>query len=171
MIDDMAEPDSPIHYRSEVVETLTSLLYVWGSAGFQKDIVPNSGRGMDTIEIKVLWTLGSRGPARAADIAAALDAGASGVSKAVAKLRAAGLVERQPSATDLRAHILRLTPEGHRVAQELHDVGDAMMTEIFSTWESKDVTTLTALLGRFAADFDRYAKGLHGDRAAGADHE
>jgi len=160
MIDDMADPDAPIHYRSEVVETLTSLLYVWGSTGFQKDIAPNSGRGMDTIEIKVLWTLGSRGPARAADIAASLDAGASGVSKAVAKLRVAGLVEREPSPSDLRSHILRLTPEGLRVAQELHDVGDAMMSEIFSTWESKDVTTLTALLGRFAADFDRYASHL-----------
>lgn len=167
MIDGMAEPDSPIHYRSEVVETLTSLLYVWGSAGFQKDIVPNSGRGMDTLEIKVLWTLGSRGPARAADIASVLEAGASGVSKAVAKLRASGLVERQASATDNRSHILGLTTDGHRVAQELHDVGDAMMSDIFSTWESKDVAALTGLLARFAGDFDRYARALH-DRPGSA---
>lgn len=166
---DGSTPDSrldevPLHYRSPVVETMTALLTVWWSPRFQRDIVGVHGRDFSTIEIRMLWTLGSRGPCRGSELAEALSASAPSVSKAAAKLHDAGLVVREPSPHDQRSHTLHLTPAGRAVAQRLYDVGDDMVAEIFADWKPADVSTLSTLLSRFADESQRYASRLHRDR-------
>ena len=150
-----------LHYRSAVVENITTLLNIWMSPRFQRDIVTDRHRAMSGLEVRILWALSSQGPARPSDLAASLGMGAPTVSKAIAKLDASGLVLREPSATDQRAHILHLSAEGRRAAQELYDVGDAMVTEIFTDWASDDVTQLSALLARFVAESEAYARRIH----------
>ncbi|MCS5715438.1 MarR family transcriptional regulator [Herbiconiux sp. CPCC 205716] len=161
----MSADERPLHYRSPVVEAMTSLLTVWWSPRFQRDIVGEHGRDLSTIEIRMLWTLGSRGPSRGAELAEALSASAPSVSKAAAKLHGAGLVTREPSTADQRSHTLHLTVEGRAVAQRLYDVGDEMVTEIFASWPGSDVETLSGLLQRFADDSQQYARRLRRDRA------
>lgn len=160
----MSADERPLHYRSPVVETMTSLLTVWWSPQFQRDIVGDDGRDLSTIEIRMLWTLGSQGPSRGAELAEALSASAPSVSKAAAKLHRAGLVTREPSPSDQRSHTLHLTASGRAVAQRLYDVGDEMVTEIFASWPGADVEALSGLLERFASDSQQYARRLRRTR-------
>lgn len=150
-----------IHYRSTVVENMTTLLNIWWSPRFQRDIVADRHRGMSTIEVRILWTLGSLGPSRSSEIAAALNAGAPTVSKAISRLDAAGLVTREPDSSDQRSHTLHLTTEGRAAAQELYDVGDAMVSDIFSDWDDADVSQLSTLLSRFVDESEKYARRIH----------
>jgi DNA-binding MarR family transcriptional regulator len=150
-----------IHYRSSVVENMTTLLNIWWSPRFQRDIVAERHRSMSTIEVRILWTLGSLGPSRSSEIATALNAGAPSVSKALSRLQAAELVTREPDARDQRSHTVHLTGEGRAAAQELYDVGDAMVSEIFSGWNEADVTQLSTLLARFVDESEKYASRIH----------
>jgi len=156
-----SEPQPRLHYRSAVVQSVTTLLNIWHSPRFQHDIVTERHRALSTLEVRVLWTLGSLGPSRPSELSTALDATATSLSKAIAKLDAAGLVTREPSASDQRSHTLHLTPEGREAAQELYDVGDAMVADIFSGWSDRDVSQLSVLLARFVDDADRYARRIH----------
>jgi DNA-binding MarR family transcriptional regulator len=152
-----------IHYRSAVVENMTALLNTWWSPRFQRDIVADRLRGLSTIDIRALWTLGSLGPLRSSDLAAALAAGAPSVSKCVARLDAAGLVTREPNPVDQRAHTLHLTAAGREAAQQVYDVGDAMVGEIFADWDEADVEQLSSLLARFVAESQTFAKKIQRD--------
>jgi DNA-binding MarR family transcriptional regulator len=158
-VSDETEPQ--LHYRSDLVQSMTSLLAVWHSPRFQRDIVAERHRSLSTLEVRLLWTLGSLGPSRPSALSAALDATPTSVSKAIAKLHAAGLVVRAPSPTDRRSHTLHLSDEGRRAAQELYDVGDAMVTEIFTGWDERDVARLSALLARFVDESEGYARRIH----------
>lgn len=160
------EPDDAlrIHYRSGVVERMTSLLNIWWSPKFQHDIVSERNRALSTIEVRILWTLGSRGPSRPSELAEALDASAPNLSKALAKLDAAGLVTRERNASDQRSHTIHLSAVGRLAAQELYDVGDEMVGEIFAEWEERDIQQLTVLLARFVDDSERFARRIDRDR-------
>ena len=158
-----SEPQPRLHYRSAVVQNVTTLLNIWHSPRFQHDIVTERHRALSTLEVRVLWTLGSLGPSRPSELSTALDATATSVSKAVAKLDAAGLVTREPSPSDQRSHTLHLTSEGREAAQELYDVGDAMVADIFAGWSEGDVSQLSALLARFVDGADTYARRIHTD--------
>lgn len=162
------DDDLSIHYRSLVVERTTALLNIWMHPRFQHDIVPSSHR-LSTNEIRVLWLLGSLGSSTSAKLADVAGIGAPSLSKAVAKLDAARLVERVPSTTDGRSHTLHLTAEGRKAAQQVYDVGDAMAAEIFDDWEEKDVLALSSLLDRFVTDAEAFARRLRG-RAEGDPH-
>jgi DNA-binding MarR family transcriptional regulator len=167
--DDEGADGLRFHYRSSVVEKMIALLNVWNSPRFLHDIVGERGRGLGTLEVRVLWTLGSLGPSRASELAAALATSAPNISKAVAKLDMSGLVERMPNAVDQRSHTLRLTAEGRRITQGLYDVGDAMVGDIFSRWDDGDVAAFTELMVRFADDSQAHARRLRdGGDADGA---
>ena len=153
-----------IHYRSAVVENVTALLNIWWSPRFQHDIVAERHRDMSTLEVRILWMLGSLGPTRARELVTALGTGAPSVSKAISKLDVAGLITREPDLDDQRSHTLHLTAEGREAAQSLYDVGDAMVAEIFTDWDDADVSQLSALLGRFVAESASYARRIHNAR-------
>jgi len=150
-----------IHYRSAVVESVTALLNIWHSPRFQHDIVTERHRALSTLEVRLLWTLGSLGPSRPSELSAALDATPTSVSKAISKLDVAGLVTREPNSDDQRSHTLHLTAEGREAAQSLYDVGDAMVADIFSEWPEQDVAQLSALLSRFVEESASYARRIH----------
>jgi DNA-binding MarR family transcriptional regulator len=152
-----------IHYRSTVVENVTALLNIWWSPRFQRDVVGERHRDLSTIEVRLLWTLGSLGPSRPSELADALTSGAPSVSKAAARLESSGLVTRRPSPDDHRSHLLELTKEGRRITQDLYDVGDAMVAEIFTEWDDRDAAALGALLERFVGDSRRYARRIRTD--------
>ena len=156
-----ADGDGRIHYRSTVVENMTALLNIWWAPRFQRDIVGDRYRGMSTIDVRIIWTLGSLGPNTPSAIAEALASGAPSISKALARLDAAGLVVRELNTVDQRSHTIHLTAQGRNAAQEFYDVGDAMVSDIFSDWNERDVSQLSALLERFVAESEGYARRIH----------
>jgi DNA-binding MarR family transcriptional regulator len=156
-----ADKDLSIHYRSLVVERTTALLNLWLHPKFQLSIVPSNYR-LGPTEIRVLWFLGSRGSSTSTELAEASGAGAPSISKAVAKLDVAGLVERRPDGADRRSHTLHLTVEGRTAAQQVYDVGDAMAAEIFASWDEADVLAFSGLLDRFVTDAEVFARRVAG---------
>jgi len=161
VLSDTVSTEPRIHYRSAVVENVTALLNIWHSPRFQHDIVTERHRALSTLEVRLLWTLGSLGPSRPSELSAALDATPTSVSKAISKLDVAGLVAREPDLDDQRSHTLHLTADGREAAQSLYDVGDAMVADIFTDWDDADVSQLSALLGRFVAESASYARRIH----------
>lgn len=156
-----AGDETPMHYRSAVVQNMTALLNIWWAPRFQRDIVGERYRGMSTLDVRILWTLGSLGPSTPSTVAEALAAGAPSVSKALARLDAEGLVVREINKSDQRSHTVLLTADGRTAAQEFYDVGDAMVADIFSGWNENDVSQLGVLLERFVGESEEYARRIH----------
>lgn len=150
-----------LHYRSAVAQNVTTLLNIWWSPKFQHDVVGPRHRDLSTIEVRLLWKLGSLGPMRPSEMSAELGSGAPSVSKAIKRLDAAGLVSREPSPSDQRSHTVRLTAKGRQVAQDLYDAGDTMVADIVVDWDESDVAQLGALLARFTSESESYARRIH----------
>ncbi|RFA07658.1 hypothetical protein B7R21_15930 [Subtercola boreus] len=159
------EREPRLHYRSDLVQNMTSLLTMWHSPRFHRDILTERNRSLSTLEMRLIWTLGSMGASRPSELSTALDATATSVSKAIAKMDDAGFIIREPSPDDHRSHTVLLTPEGRRAAQEIYDVGDVMVTEIFADWTEEDVSQFSALLARFATESETFARRIHRDTA------
>jgi DNA-binding MarR family transcriptional regulator len=75
--------------------------------------------GLDIPEWRVLATLSSRGSATAQAIVASTRTHKSTISRAVATLTRRELIEREGSADDGRAVLLRLSDKGHAMMREI----------------------------------------------------
>jgi DNA-binding MarR family transcriptional regulator len=150
-----------MHYRSDLVQLLTDLQGLWSHPAFGRRMVGVRGYELSPTEVRVLWTLGGRGPMRSSALADLLDTGAPTVSKAVARLEQRGHVRRIQDAVDGRAQDVMLTDHGIEVARSLFEAGDDMMVHLLEGWDGDDVRALTTyverLVGRartFATDLD-----------------
>jgi DNA-binding MarR family transcriptional regulator len=78
----------------------------------------------------------------------------STVSRHVAQLDRAGLVERTPDPDDRRAHRLQLTEAGRNRLHEAFERRRALLRRAVGHWDPDDVELLDRLLGRFVDDLD-----------------
>jgi DNA-binding MarR family transcriptional regulator len=102
---------------------------------------------------------GGDGPSQQA-ISAALGIDRATVVSLVDELERRGLVRRTPNSRDRRAHALRATPGGQRLAAEAHVLMDACedaFTGVLTTAERKQLTTL---LDRLFTASSRAAKSV-----------
>lgn len=108
-----------------------------------------SGDGVEWAAYGLLFQLVGGGPRRSSALAEAACVDPSTVSRQVAQLVKAGLVERQSDPEDGRASILVATPRGEAVyAAKLAHRHD-LFTQLLEGWSASDVATLTELLARF----------------------
>lgn len=149
-----------MHYRSDLVGLLTDLQGIWSDPAFGRRLPGVREHGLSSMEVRVLWTLGSRGPLRGSALADLLGTGAPTVSKAVAKVEERGWLERRRDETDGRAHDLVLTDEGARIAKDLFDAGDDMMDELLADWTESDVRAVTGYLERLLERSRVFASAL-----------
>jgi MarR family transcriptional regulator for hemolysin len=77
---------------------------------------------------------------------------APNVSRLVESLVGAGLVERHPDPKDRRNRILKITPEGASVADELHKRSVIERRRVFDGFTETDLTALTETLDRLDAN-------------------
>ncbi|WP_166404704.1 MarR family winged helix-turn-helix transcriptional regulator [Labedella endophytica] len=152
-----------MHYRSDLVGLLTDLQGIWSDPAFGRRLPGIREHGLSAMEVRVLWTLGFRGPLRGSALADLLGTGAPTVSKAVAKVEARGWVDRHRDEADGRAHDLVLTDAGKAVARDLFDAGDAMMDELLADWTDDDVRAVTGYLDRLLTRSRTFASGLDTD--------
>jgi DNA-binding MarR family transcriptional regulator len=68
------------------------------------------------------------------------------LSKAIRKLEADGLVHREPSASDSRAMVVRLTPKGRRLVQQAVVAVEAADEAYFGVLSARKQTALRALM-------------------------
>jgi DNA-binding MarR family transcriptional regulator len=100
----------------------------------------------------VLTHLAETGPQRVGAIAHAVGTGPSTVSRQVAALVAAGLVERRADPDDGRAQLLALTEAGVRCCADGRRKRVELLATVLSRWPDETRQRLAELIGRFADD-------------------
>jgi DNA-binding MarR family transcriptional regulator len=117
----------------------------------------------DRAALVLLHPLVRLGPLRQGALAEHLHADPSTVSRHVAALVEEGLVRRVADESDGRATRLVVTDAGLAALEQLGRDRAAVVERVTAGWPEDDLTTLTALLGRFLDDL---AAALPGDAAA-----
>jgi DNA-binding MarR family transcriptional regulator len=122
-----------------------------------------SARSRDVVDLAayvLLVHLVTDGPQRLSQLADAVRSDPSTVSRQVAALVRAGLVERRADPADGRANWLVATEQGERVLRVNRQRRDAHLAAMLRDWEPAAVATLSALLERFNTDLDGYRAHL-----------
>lgn len=122
--------------------------------------------GVERAAYVLLARLVLEGPHRSNVLAEAVRSDPSTVSRQVAGLVRAGLVERRPDPDDGRACLLAASAEGLRVFAANRDRRNADITAITADWDEADRHAFVGLLDRFVADLAAH----HTDEAHPTDH-
>jgi len=112
------------------------------------------GETFDTGSFWLLKALAASGPLRVTDLAVCANLDASTVSRHVAQLHSAGLIERTPDPLDGRAQRVKLSDAGTaRFDAALRSRRD-LLEKSLESWEARDLEEFDRLLTRFAADVE-----------------
>ncbi|WP_106400529.1 MarR family winged helix-turn-helix transcriptional regulator [Actinocorallia populi] len=134
-----------------VLEAFSLIIGRWTAVGMADLILERAGVDADAASMTLLLELRrTGGAARPSHLAQATRTSASNVSKVLARMTRAGLVERAAEPDDLRAVSIVLTGEGHRTAELIDRTSVEMLGELLKDWPEDDVDRLGGLLGRFA---------------------
>jgi DNA-binding MarR family transcriptional regulator len=114
---------------------------------------PTSGDGVEWAAYGLLFQLVGTGPQRSSTLAETACVDPSTVSRQVAQLVKAGLVERQSDPEDGRASLLVATPAGRAVYQAKQEHREQMFARLLDGWSPADVEALTTLLTRLNDSF------------------
>lgn len=119
----------------------------------------------DTLEVVV-----ARGEARMSDVAAALRVDPSTATRAVARLEAAGLVERRRASADARSVVVAPTPAGLALRDRQVRIARGAMRALFNRFSPAEQAMLADLLDRLVAGLDELVADDAGlPRAASSD--
>lgn len=111
---------------------------------------------VDMAGYHVLVYLNVEGPQRAGELATAFHADPSTISRQVAGLVKAGLVERRADPGDGRASILAATDDGVRVIETERRRRARVIAAVLAGWSTEDRAAMTELLRRFRDDYQSY---------------
>ncbi|MEU9167075.1 MarR family transcriptional regulator [Streptomyces sp. NPDC048420] len=102
----------------------------------------------------VLTLIERHGDMRMSKLSELLAVDMSVTSRHVAHAAERGWIERSPDPADKRSRILRLTPAGRALLDQLSRRTSRMLAERLSDWSDEEVAQLTALMARLRASFD-----------------
>jgi DNA-binding MarR family transcriptional regulator len=114
-----------------------------------------SGVRLHPATLSTLATVYRHGPLRLTDIADALDLEPSRISKEVARLSTAGLVEARPDPTDRRASLLRTTASGRTAFERYRQAADDILAAALVEWSEADLAHAAEVLDRLARSVTR----------------
>ncbi|AXE83738.1 MarR family winged helix-turn-helix transcriptional regulator [Streptomyces sp. Go-475] len=106
---------------------------------------------LSLVSYTLLGHLEESGGCRATDLAAHYALDKSTVSRQVAALERAGLVERRPDAQDQRVQVLRLTQAGRRILAQVTESRRAAFRERLAHWPAADLARFADYLVRYNA--------------------
>jgi DNA-binding MarR family transcriptional regulator len=115
----------------------------------------------DTLDSGSFWllrTLAASGPQRVTDLAVYAGLDASTVSRHVAQLHSAGLIERAPDPADGRAQRVKLTTAGVARIDAALRARRTLLEKCLESWQPNELDQLDRLLTRFAADVEGHAQ-------------
>jgi DNA-binding MarR family transcriptional regulator len=136
--------------RTASVESLMHALLGIGRLMRQR----RQGETLDTGSFWLLRSLAASGPLRVTDLAVCANLDASTVSRHVAQLHSAGLIERTPDPLDGRAHRVKLSDAGSARIDAALRSRRALLEKCLESWNPRDLEELERLLTRFAADVE-----------------
>lgn len=121
----------------------------------------------------LLRRLDDLGPSRASDLAHHVGLDLSTVSRQIASLLAAGLVDRTPDAQDRRAGLLAVSARGRGVLDRALQARRALLADALGDWSAADLRNLASVLERFAESISSFAErspaGMVGQASPGRD--
>ena len=136
--------------RTASVESMMHALLEIGRLMRQR----GQGEMLDSGTFWLLKTLATSGPLRVTDLAGCANLDASTVSRHVAQLHSAGLIERAPDPVDGRAQRVKLSDAGSaRINAALRSRRE-LLEKCLESWDPGDLSELDLLLTRFAADVE-----------------
>jgi DNA-binding MarR family transcriptional regulator len=142
-------------------DTLSSALL--RLAGFLNDprqdgrMMAEAGLDLDPAFLPVLVRLGTLGPAGVVELALQVGRDHSTMSRQLARLEAAGLVERIPSPDDARVRAARVTPQGAQAVATLAAARRRLLDRALAAWPAADREELALLMARFADSLEALA--------------
>lgn len=107
-----------------------------------------SARGLTPEAWFVLARIHTDGPLRLVDLTEPALDDAPNVSRLVDRLVSAGWVERRPDPDDRRSKLVSVTPDGRRLAAELHERAIDERHRVFAGLDQAALTALTDALDR-----------------------
>ncbi len=117
--------------------------------------------GVEWAAYGLLFQLVNDGPRRSSALADAACVDPSTVSRQVAQLVAAGLVERQPDPEDGRASLLVATDRGLAAYAAKQEHRERLFAHVLESWPETDALALADLLTRFNDSFVEQRATLH----------
>lgn len=161
----MSSTSSPTP-SAQLYEAFLELIGRWTTDTVAQQVATRSGIDIDEPGLRALSVLGRSGPVAAGELTEPLRTSASNVSKILARLEDRKLLERTRSPGDGRVIVVRLTPHGQRVADDLRRAGEEMIGELLADWPGGDAERLADLLGRLVAEVRTQQFGGAGDGTA-----
>lgn len=147
---------SPTATRTASVESLIHALLSISRLMRQR----RQGETLDTGSFWLLKTLAASGPLRVTDLAACTNLDPSTVSRHVAQLDGAGLIERTPDPVDGRAQRVKVSAPGAERIEAAMRSRRALVERCLESWEARDLEELDRLLTRFAADVEALTQNV-----------
>jgi DNA-binding MarR family transcriptional regulator len=118
------------------------------------------GETLDTGSFWLLKTLATSGPQRLTDLAAYAGLDVSTVSRHVAQLDSAGLIERIPDPADGRAQRVELSAAGAARLDAVLSTRRSLLEQCLESWDPHELEQLDRLLTRLAADIEASAQSM-----------
>jgi DNA-binding MarR family transcriptional regulator len=148
--------ESPSSSRAASVDSLMHALLGIGR------LMRHRGQGetLDTGSFWLLKALSASGPLRVTDLAVCASLDASTVSRHVAQLHSAGLIERTPDPIDGRAQRVKLSDAGADRIEAALRARRVLLEKSLASWDPRDLDQLDQLLRRFAADVEAMTQTL-----------
>lgn len=115
--------------------------------------MPNPHRGQG----RVLTLLRLQPEITQKDLGYLLDMRTQSLGELLSKLERAGYITKEPSETDRRSMVVRLTPEGAKAADNLAD-SDGEWSVVFGDFTEEESDQLIALLDKLIASLERAAE-------------
>jgi DNA-binding MarR family transcriptional regulator len=113
-------------------------------------MMDEAGLDLDPAFLPLLVRLGARGSAGVVELAAELGRDHSTMSRQLARLESAGLVQRSTSEADARVRTANVTPRGEEAVAAISAARRRLLDRALAEWPLGERETLTRLLGRFA---------------------
>jgi DNA-binding MarR family transcriptional regulator len=146
--------ESASRARSSSVESVMHALMSIGRLMRQR----STGETLDTGSFWMLKTIGANDSIRVTDLATCVNLDTSTVSRHVAQLHSAGLIERTSDPVDRRAQRVKLSSRGERQLNAAVRARLALLERSLEGWAPDDLEQLDRLMTRFVGDIDNLTK-------------
>jgi DNA-binding MarR family transcriptional regulator len=152
----VAEPDEIERSAEQIAGSVIGMMRQFAGIKSRVGLGPEG----DTSPLFLLVKLAHLGPRRASDLAEQLCADPSTVSRQVAHLVKAGLVERQADPDDGRASILVPTEMGRVKVRENSQRRGAALRPVIADWSAQDRTDFLRLITKYTEGIEAHREEL-----------
>jgi DNA-binding MarR family transcriptional regulator len=117
----------------------------------------------ETLDIGTFWLLkmvGTSGTVRVTDLASSCNLDVSTVSRHLAQLHKAGMIERAPDPVDRRAQLVKLSSAGQEALTAALQARRALLERSLEGWAPTDLEQLDQVLTRLVEDIDTLTENL-----------